>query len=47
MPAINGERLVTFEEGEEESEYGYVRKVTITDPSIPPNFELGIRFCGL
>jgi hypothetical protein len=28
MPAINGERLVTFEEGEEESEYGYIRKVT-------------------
>ena len=27
MPAVNGERLVTFEEGEEESEYGYVRKV--------------------
>jgi hypothetical protein len=27
MPAIDGERLVTFEEGEEESEYGYVRKV--------------------
>jgi V-type H+-transporting ATPase subunit A len=28
MPAINGERLVTFEEGEEESEYGYIRKVS-------------------
>jgi hypothetical protein len=27
MPAIDGQRLVTFEDDERESEYGYVRKV--------------------
>jgi hypothetical protein len=27
MPAIDGHRLVTFEDDERESEYGYVRKV--------------------
>jgi V-type H+-transporting ATPase subunit A len=28
MPALHGERLFTFEEGEQESEYGYIRKVS-------------------
>lgn len=35
MPALHGERLFTFEEGEQESEYGYVRKVPTT--TVPPN----------
>jgi hypothetical protein len=33
MPAIDGHRMFTFEDGERESEYGYVRKVSMyVDP---------------
>lgn len=29
MPSAGADRLVTFEDGEVESEYGYVRKVRV------------------
>ena len=43
MPAVFGARLTTFEDSEKESEYGYVRKVSVSSPLHFPLFFIQIQ----